>query len=533
MIQRRLFIICAILLLSCLRTFTNAQVSFQTVLDDSTAGTFYQSVPPLVTSDGGMLIGGTTSNTDSMGNWHNKVGLAKLSANGLLQWSKYYSCSDMAQMFALTLVGNGYIFGGLTSNNTNVSNYHLLLVRLDENGDILWTHRYLQGGIASHIDVMSDGGFTIFSATNPAFGGQEPQMLRTDSLGNILWIKMINDPNVGGNYFPGFVTSDGGMILFPTYNWLVKLDSSATISWMVPTHEFNGHVFIQSVVELNDGSFMLLSHVEIDVNLYDLMLAKISSQGNVLWIKAIANPGQDFGSHLALTSGGDILINATSTYTTTNDHFKEWVLLVDTSGTPLMSHMYAMDTSLHASGRFITEASANRFYATGTVTSVDFTNGRSYAVGGLMSQPETCESWDGPDSVYAIIPDTTILNTPTVSTINFATDDTVVNVESNVLIQTDYCIATSVNEISATENNSLTIYPNPASEYFYLIRTGNENSLQAVIIINSLGQVVKTVNDLHHGEAVDVSKFPDGIYLVNLQQGNLKTTCRLVKLSEE
>src|SRR6185503_4066390 len=161
-------------------------------------------------------------------------------------------------------VGNGCIFGGLTSTNTNFPNYHLLLVRLNEDGDILWTHRYLQGGSASHIDVMGDGGFTVFSATNPAFGGQKAQILRTDSVGNILWIKMINDPNIASTYFPGFVTSDGGMIIFPTYNWLVKLDSSATISWMVPSHEFNGHVFIHSVLELNDGSFMLLATVEND-----------------------------------------------------------------------------------------------------------------------------------------------------------------------------------------------------------------------------------------------------------------------------
>src|SRR5678816_2192381 len=85
-----------------------------------------------------MINGGTTFKTDSIGNWHNKVVLAKLNANGLLQWSKYFSCSDITQMFALTPVGNGFIFGGLTSTNTNVSNYHLLLVRLDENGDTLW-----------------------------------------------------------------------------------------------------------------------------------------------------------------------------------------------------------------------------------------------------------------------------------------------------------------------------------------------------------------------------------------------------------
>jgi len=77
----------------------------------------------------------------------------------------------------------------------------------------------------------------------------------------------------------------------------------------------------------------------------------------------------------------------------------------------------------------------------------------------------------------------------------------------------------SVNEIYKTE---LTIYPNPATDYIYIISPSIKRGQGAVFeikIYNTLGQCViveRIPTSIHR---IDISQLPDGMYICRINYG--------------
>jgi hypothetical protein len=66
--------------------------------------------------------------------------------------------------------------------------------------------------------------------------------------------------------------------------------------------------------------------------------------------------------------------------------------------------------------------------------------------------------------------------------------------------------------LSGLTNEKIAVYPNPAKEYFMI--TGSNTESIDVQIISLTGQVVKSFDSLFHGEKLDVSDVPAGMYIV-------------------
>ena len=76
--------------------------------------------------------------------------------------------------------------------------------------------------------------------------------------------------------------------------------------------------------------------------------------------------------------------------------------------------------------------------------------------------------------------------------------------------------------------HAMSVYPNPASEQFYL--SGSVNSIQHLIVYNLSGQKVMQVENPVEGKSIDISALDKGMYFISLQSGNEKaSTLRLVK----
>lgn len=79
------------------------------------------------------------------------------------------------------------------------------------------------------------------------------------------------------------------------------------------------------------------------------------------------------------------------------------------------------------------------------------------------------------------------------------------------------------------ENNPLTIYPNPTSNFVH-VTSSTEWKNAALYIYNSNGQIVHQTN-LQNGtfHKLDVSPFDNGIYLIEIREGNKRSRSRFVK----
>lgn len=140
----------------------------------------------IVTSDGGILIGGTSryrsSTPDAM--------VTKLDASGNLLWSKVFGGNGADDVFALSESSDGdYLVAGIT-DSYGAGGYDVFFSKMDVNGNILWSKIY---GGTQHDNFPSfgvvknstDGGFLLV-ATTASFGagGADMYVIKTDCNGN-------------------------------------------------------------------------------------------------------------------------------------------------------------------------------------------------------------------------------------------------------------------------------------------------------------------------------------------------------------
>jgi hypothetical protein len=123
--------------------------------------------------------------------------LLKTSATGDLDWAKTFGGSKRNFFFsAVQTADGGYAAAGHT-NGFGEGGKDILLIKLDEQGELLWARTY--GGpedeSATSLLQTSDGGFAVVGDTS-SFGDEESDavILKTDGAGNLEWASAFGGP---------------------------------------------------------------------------------------------------------------------------------------------------------------------------------------------------------------------------------------------------------------------------------------------------------------------------------------------------
>lgn len=311
-------------------------------------------ITSIETSDGGFLLGGFS--TSGIGNEKTDTcrgmedyWIVKVDASGNIQWDKTYGGDSTDYLQAIIQTDdNGYLLAGYSQSGINGDKtdtaygyFDTWLIRIDSNGVQLWDRTY--GGSGYKTDgVVSlrptiNGGFLMWIVsgsginsikTDSSRGASDYWLVEIDSLGNILWQKVIGGTGIdhiltviptsdNGYMAAGFSWSGAGADkTTPSFGgfdyWLVKLDASANIQWQ---KEYGGSAFdhLMSIRELNDGSFIIggFSASGVSGNKTepsrggnDYWEMQIDSAGNILWQKTIGGSGADEMRGGLLPSGG-------------------------------------------------------------------------------------------------------------------------------------------------------------------------------------------------------------------------------------
>lgn len=89
------------------------------------------------------------------------------------------------------------------------------------------------------------------------------------------------------------------------------------------------------------------------------------------------------------------------------------------------------------------------------------------------------------------------------------------------------CGSVGFNELSGVNPVKFDIYPNPASNSFNLV-LGTLNNDMKVEVINALGQVVISKNNLVEKNEIDIQSLAKGVYFVKVTSGNESNTSKLI-----
>jgi len=169
----------------------------------------------------------------------------------------------------------------------------MAMVRTDSLGDTLWVRFYLQATGGGYSCMTRDSGYVILGNYLSQETDLDIIVLRTDSLGDTLWSFVYAGPGL-----------DNGVAIIPTFDrgfaitghisdanrWacgLMKLDSTGHMSWL-RIYEVPGSLGAKgySVQQMPDSGFVVAGDVQ-DTNYYrQLYLVRTDPQGETLWSRA-------------------------------------------------------------------------------------------------------------------------------------------------------------------------------------------------------------------------------------------------------
>jgi hypothetical protein len=252
------------------------------------------------TTDGGFIVAGYTSDFDGTDFW-----VLKTDSGGDTLWARAYGTGDMEYAEAVTQTyDGGYIIAGWVVEDTSgFWVYNLYVVKTDADGDTTWTWRY--GGelyaYAYDVEQTPDSGFVVFGKTGgPDFDDYDAYLIRLDTDGDMLWTQVYgaHDDQEG---FDVELTSDGGYVLTgqtgtcPDYDaYLIKVDANGDSLW--------GQTYGDSLLQIgyslrptSDGGYIIGGITySTSSGLPDAYIVKTNSVGDALWIRSYGGDMDDY-----------------------------------------------------------------------------------------------------------------------------------------------------------------------------------------------------------------------------------------------
>ncbi|GEM_PF-1869571 len=214
-------------------------------------------------------------------------------------WTKYYGGNQDEEGYdVIQTTDRGYLIAGYT-RSFGVGGADVYLIKTDSLGDTIWTKTY--GGInddfGRSVKETFDGGYIIGGYTY-SFGvpGSDVYLLKTDSLGNVLWTKTFGGDSIDKAYSID-VTFDKGYIIAGYTNsfgsgnldvYVIKTDSLGNTQWFKTFEEINKDIGY-SVQQTSDSGYIVSGTTNLSGNSDDIYLIKINPSGDIVWAKTLGD----------------------------------------------------------------------------------------------------------------------------------------------------------------------------------------------------------------------------------------------------
>jgi len=240
----------------------------------------------------GFLLAGLAQTADNDGS--SQVWLIKIDENGKIVWNKTYgwTMDDAARAVAAT-DDNAFVVAGYTNSLGN-GNYDFLALKIDNNGNFLWNHTY--GGTESdkaYAITPAKNGFVIAGDTRSLGAGESDALIiKIDIQGNKMWEKA-----VGGSGFdvPTYISAlkngEGfvvGGITFSYGNgyrdfWIFRLDQSGNLMQSCTVGRSN-YEEAYAAVQVSEDTFVMAGWTNsIGQGAYDFYVLKVKVVNNIEW----------------------------------------------------------------------------------------------------------------------------------------------------------------------------------------------------------------------------------------------------------
>jgi hypothetical protein len=485
----------------------------------------------------------------------------------------YFKVANTGTLMKIEKVSNGgYITLGTDSN------YKLQVIRWDNNFTPLWNFKFTDANMTAGFPAIveaNDGSF--FMMAKSYAHSNCAAIVKLSSTGVMLWQKDYYEAN--GNFFSWAISrasgADNGFVVSAGNNYLIKCDPSGNIEWQKQYYYplTTGGITCYSI--LPEGNNYVVSS---SYNINSLLTFRIDSVGGILSYTAYTYSSMQILPtrmvKLNSTGGYAILGN----YNNSNNNQTQFLAILDnalaiTSFNELTISGYTQFelhdiTAINNGQNLIVDGSIynnSAFYIatmnvsnTGTIVWKHLATGNSgmpnlnvefqgvtslgnstvhvgfgYNEGAIVSIVDSAGNGLCNTLLFNVtnVPRTLALQSSTLIPITsnaVASAATYVYNTNVYTTQFFYCgnLPTGTDEL--TENNSINIFPNPATSE--LIIDNGEWKIKSVEVVNVFGQQVYSDQSsiINYPLTIDVADFPSGIYFVRLANEKQQLTRKIV-----
>ena len=423
-----------------------------------------------LTSDGGLIMAGTTTSYGSGGSdmWLIKTGLASYTmSNGVTgayqreQWNVTYGGSkdDGASTVIQTFDG-GFAVAGFTYS-FGAGGSDMFLVKTTAEGNMQWQMTYGGSGNdgANCLIQTPDGGFLLGGYTNSGVRSQSTWVVKVDAVGNLEWNKTFS--GIAANSI--IQASDDTYALavaYPNAFGLITFDISGNtlLDQIYPAPEDQAST--QAVVIASDGGYALAGRlVQSSIGVNDTWLVKVDSSGKEQWSQKY--PGLGCYSLIKTTEGG---------YALTGD--RAYLIITDSLGNVEWNQIYDEQTGngsdYYTQMRSLIEASPNHFVMVGVQNSL------YWPITGPYKHLQLCWIQVALKSGAETIPPTTTILSPT--NISYSTRDVPITFYVNQPTSFLLYRVNGLLNLTLAGNSSLTNLPNGQYDLVIFATDSNFNT---------------------------------------------------------
>ena len=202
------------------------------------------------------------------------------------------------------------------------------LIKVDADGDTLWTQTYLGSGSTRGYSILEtqDCGYAIAGEITMSDYGADGLLIKTDSQGNMEWYRTYSATAASDHFYSVAQTNDCGYFLcgmayWPFYTdfFTVKTDSLGEVSWMRSFGDGDWWERFSDGFQTSDGGY--ITAVYKGEVIYDpepwyddcmIVLMKLDSLGNTMWEENFDLIDNDASASLQVLGDDDYYIAGTT-----------------------------------------------------------------------------------------------------------------------------------------------------------------------------------------------------------------------------
>jgi hypothetical protein len=278
--------------------------------------------------DGGFILAGYSTSYGAA----SEVYVVKTDPYGIQEWENVYGGPNLDRAYEIieTMNGNFVLVGFTNSPGISNGNHDFWLQRIDNQGNTIWRKGIgaLNHEMGYDVEELDDGSlFVVGSKDYYDEAGKDIYLVKTDSLGNMIWEKTFGSsgvydeiaysihPAYPSGYLICAATNSRGNGWFDPQ--VIKIDYEGNIQWSaIYNGSSYGYNRWSSTPTFDGGAIIIGSTYHASEGGYeDIYLIKIDQQGQELWNVNFEGGDSDWGWAVKETGINDlILVGSTKSY---------------------------------------------------------------------------------------------------------------------------------------------------------------------------------------------------------------------------